>query len=173
MVVHQHAMWVEVVHRVGAVDPAAGSDDGTGQGRDGAGGARRGPVGQGGRRRLRLQLEHLPRRGDRDRRPGTGRRTRTRRRCSGSTKPGAEKPSGRPAPQTGARRWVDRWDTGLVDITGTGGSAGAGQRPCRQTRDRLARPSATRHGGPASNSSRSTCRRPTPRPAREALPHAG
>ena len=24
-------------------------------------------------------------------------------------------------PETGARRWVDRWDTGLVDITGTGG----------------------------------------------------
>ena len=24
-------------------------------------------------------------------------------------------------PQTGVRTWVDRWDTGLVDITGTGG----------------------------------------------------
>lgn len=24
-------------------------------------------------------------------------------------------------PNTGGRRWVDRWDTGLVDITGTGG----------------------------------------------------
>jgi len=24
-------------------------------------------------------------------------------------------------PQTGCRQWVDRWDTGLVDITGTGG----------------------------------------------------
>jgi hypothetical protein len=24
-------------------------------------------------------------------------------------------------PQTGVRQWVDRWDTGLVDITGTGG----------------------------------------------------
>ncbi|WP_233209579.1 ISL3 family transposase, partial [Mycobacterium sp. ENV421] len=24
-------------------------------------------------------------------------------------------------PSTGVRRWVDRWDTGLVDITGTGG----------------------------------------------------
>lgn len=24
-------------------------------------------------------------------------------------------------PNTGGRRWVDRWDTGLVDITGAGG----------------------------------------------------
>ena len=60
VVVHQQLMSTEVFHGVGAVDPAAGSHDGTGQVRNGAGCARRRPVGQGGRRRLRLQLEHLP-----------------------------------------------------------------------------------------------------------------
>ena len=40
--------------------------------------------------------------------------------CSASTTSAAGKRNGRPAPATGGRRWVDPWDTGLVDITGAG-----------------------------------------------------
>jgi transposase len=40
--------------------------------------------------------------------------------CWGSMKPAAARPR-ETCPTTGVRRWVDRWDTGLVDITGTGG----------------------------------------------------
>ena len=40
--------------------------------------------------------------------------------CSASTKP-ATGAKWETCPDTGGRRWVDPWDTGLVDITGAGG----------------------------------------------------
>ena len=66
--------------------------------------------------------------------------------------------------ETGARRWVDRWDTGLVDITGTGGLLVQVNGRAAQTGDRLARQARPGMEEPASNLSRSTCRRPTRRP---------
>lgn len=66
-------------------------------------------------------------------------------------------------PDTGKRVWIDRFDTGLVDITGNAGLLA-------QVNDRSAKPvskwlgARTPGGGSRSSMWRSTCQPPTPRP---------
>ena len=72
-------------------------------------------------------------------------------------------------PDTGKRVWVDRFDTGLVDITGTGGLlVQVNGRSAKPVTDWLGeRSPAWREQSPTL---RSTCRRPTPRPPATRFP---
>lgn len=59
MVVYQHILQAQVVHRGDSGDPGPGANDGAGQVGNGLGSARRRSVGGRGRDRLRLHMEYL------------------------------------------------------------------------------------------------------------------